>query len=119
MTPIKPTKENFSEEFSFSRGQYVGLCPKTYMAYNADDKSTKSGTKGIPHYINLSLDAFISQLYDHNDHRVKLTSLRLDNNQRMSKITQIKRGLSDLFCKFHVNDDQITCQPIKVNDNLL
>ena len=110
---------DFLEEFSFSRGQYVGLCPKTYIAYNADDKSTKSGTKGIPHYINLSLQAFLSQLYEHGDHKVTLTSLRLDNNRKMSKITQIKRGLSDLFCKFHVDDDQITCKPLKYNGNFL
>ena len=89
------------------------------MAYNADDKSTKSGTKGIPHYVNLSLDAFLSKLYDHGDHKVTLTSLRLDNQRRMSKITQIKKGLSDLFCKFHIENDQITCTPIKLNDQFL
>lgn len=89
------------------------------MAYNADDKSSKSGTKGIPHYVNLSLDAFLSQLYDHGDHKVTLTSLRLDNQRRMSKITQIKKGLSDLFCKFHVENDHITCTPIKLNGKFL
>ena len=89
------------------------------MAFNADDNSTKSGTKGIPHYVNLSLDAFLSQLYDHGDHKVTLTSLRLDNDRRMSKITQIKKGLSDLFCKFHVENDQITCTPIRIDGEFL
>ena len=89
------------------------------MAYNADDQSSKSGTKGIPHNMNLSLEAFRSQLYEHKHHKVSLTSLRLDNNQKMSKITQIKRGLSDLFCKFHVDNDQVTCTPLKENGKYL
>ena len=36
-------------EFGFSRGQFVALAPKTYMAYNADgteSQSVKLGTKG-------------------------------------------------------------------------
>ena len=90
-----------------------------YIAYDAEDKSTKTGTKGIPHNLNLSLAAFKSQLYDHRAHKVTLTSLRLDNNRQMSKITQIKKGLSDICCKFPIDHDQITCSPLKENGKFL
>ena len=89
------------------------------MAYNADDKTVKCGTKGIPHYVELTLDAFLSQLYDHGEHKVTLTSLRLDNNRQMAKITQIKKGLTDLYVKFPVDSDKITCTPLKEGGKFL
>ena len=68
---------------------------------------------------NIALDAFIAKLYGHNEHKVKLTSLRLDKNKVMSRISQIKKGLTDLFVKFPVHDDKITCSVLKLNDEYL
>ena len=109
-------------EFGFTRGQFVALAPKTYMAYNADkscDESVKLGTKGIPHSEQIDIEAFIDKLYAHGDHTVKLRSLRLDQNRVMSRIEQVKKGLTDIFVKFPVDEDMITCRPLKHDSKYL
>ena len=111
-----------SEEFSFTRGQFVALAPKTYMAFNSDPNAReriKCGTKGIPHSQNLCLEAFLSKLYSHNHHEVTIRSLRLNKDKIMSRITMIKSGLTDLVVKFPVADDMITCTPLCKNGNFL
>ena len=93
----------FVEEFSFRKGTFCALAPKTYCAYNSEDQTNKIGTKGIPHSLNLSLQAFLSKLYGQQAHTVKLTSLRLDNENRMSRITQIKKGLRQGLLLFKIS----------------
>ena len=78
------------------------------MAFNNEPNAlnpdaVKCGTKGIPHNQNLELEAFLGKLYGHADHKVKLTALRLDKHKVMSRITQIKKGLTDLFVKFNTS----------------
>ena len=112
------------EEFGFQNGQFVALAPKTYMSYNANPDTinpdkVKCGTKGIPHSQQIALEAFLSKLYGHTEHKVKLTSLRLDKDKVMSRISLIKRGLTDLFVKFPMADDQITCTPLKLDGHFV
>ena len=64
---------------------------------------------------HLELEAYLQKLYGNSSHHVTLRTLRLNRNQEMTRITQIKSGLSDLFVKFHLDDDGITCRPIKIN----
>ena len=111
-------------EFSLSRGHFIGLSPKCYFSYNADtsvtitDQVTKLGTKGVPHYHNLTLHNFIEKLYGQKDLKIQLRSLRLLGGS-MSRVHIDKRALSDLFCKFHISFDGITCTPLKLNDKYL
>ena len=67
----------------------------------------------------LELQAFLEKLYGSGSHHVTLRTLRLNRNQEMTRITQIKSGLSDIFWKFHLEDDGITCRPIKINGQYL
>ena len=74
---------------------------------------------GIPHSEKINIEAFIDKLYGHGEHTVKLRSLRLDQNRVMSRIEQIKKGLTDIFVKFPVDNDMITCRPLKQNMRIL
>ena len=114
--------KQIQEEFSFTKGQFVALAPKTYMAFNSDPNARdkmKCGTKGIPHSQKLCLEAFLSKLYSHNHHEVTIRSLRLNKDKVMSRITMIKSGLTDLVVKFPVADDMITCSPLCKNGKFL
>ena len=76
--------------------------------------------KGIPHRIPLELKNFREVLYGVcDDHNVQLSTLRLDKNRKMSRYTQHKQGLSDLYVKHHVQSDKITCKPISLNGKYL
>ena len=105
-------------EFSLSRGHFIGLSPKCYFCYNSDDLKTKLGTKGVPHYHNLQLSNFLDKLYGQKDLKIQLRSLRLLGGA-MSRTVQDKRALSDLFSKYHVSFDGITCTPLKLNNEYL
>lgn len=94
------------------------------MAFNSmpdavNPDQVKCGTKGIPHSQKIQLEAFLSKLYGHTDHKVKLTSLRLNKDKVMSRISLIKKGLTDLFVKFPLDDDKITCAPLKLDDHFV
>ena len=67
----------------------------------------------------LELEAYLQKLYGSTSHYVTLRALRLNRNQEMTRITQIKSGLSDIFVKFHLDDDGITCRPLKINGQYL
>ena len=108
----------FSEEFSFSRGTFVALAPKTYLAHNSDPNAkekVKCGTKGIPHSERITIDKFLDKLYNHTSHSVTLRSLRLNSDKVMSRISTHKKGLTDLCVKFPISDDMITCTPLTKN----
>ena len=102
-------------EFSLSQGHFIGLSPKCYFCYNSEDYKTKLGTKGVPHHYNLQLSNFLDKLYGQKDLKIQLRSLRLLGGA-MSRTVQDKRALSDLFSKFHIAFDGITCTPLKLNN---
>ena len=109
----------FLGEFQFTKGRFVALGPKTYHSINLETDEVKMGSKGIPHNENLRSEAFINVLFTNNSHYVTLRSLRLNKNREMSRITQRKKGLSDIFFKFPLDDDGITCRPLKLNEEFL
>jgi len=37
----------------------------------------------------------------------------------MARIETVKSGLSDIFVKFRVSDDHVTCSPLMKNDEIL
>ena len=49
---------------------------------------------------------------DDEKHTVSIRSLQLDKKRQMRTTELLKRGLSDIFYKFHVGTDKITCTPI-------
>ena len=44
---------------------------------------------------------------------------RLNKQKQMTYYQQHKKGLNNIFCKFHVQDDRITCKPLCKNNKLL
>ena len=112
----KPGK--LKKEFSMSKGHFVALSPKCYFTLNLEDGSTKKGAKGVPHHCKLEVQNFLDKLYGNLDHTVELRSLRMVNKD-MSRTIQSKKAISDLFCKFRVEDDRISCKPLTVNEKYL
>ena len=88
------------------------------MIYNDETDKLKRGAKGVPHNCKLTMQHFHEKLYKHQDHKVDVRSLRVIGGS-MSKVFQTKQSLSDLFAKFRVSDDAITCTPLKLNDEYL
>lgn len=105
-----------SEEYCFYKGRFIALSPKCYFAVNDEEgnekKKYKRGSKGIPHSEQLTMTNFVGQLYGQESHYVTLRTLRLNKEKKMSRFTIRKRGLNDIFLKFHVDDDAITCSPL-------
>ena len=97
----------------------VCLAPKTYYSYDADANKAKFGQKGIPHDKEYNIEAFLQKLYNNNSDHVYLRGLRLNADREMVRITQRKKGLSDIFTKFHLDDDAITCRPLKYKNKIL
>ena len=111
------------EEYVFYHGRFIALSPKCYFAVNYEElneaKKYKRGSKGIPHSWELKMEEFVDQLYGCENHHITLRSLRLNREKKMSRFTQRKRGLTDLFLKFNVADDAITCSPLTKKSKIL
>ena len=61
------------------------------------------------------MEAFLSTLLNptENQDLVHFESLRLNRDKQMARKEITKVGLSDIFTKMTVNDDKITCTPLK------
>ena len=81
----------------------------------------KRSTKGIPHSTNYKMEAFLSTLLNptENQDLVHFESLRLNRDKQMARKEITKVGLSDIFTKMTVNDDKITCTPLKRDGKFL
>ena len=77
------------------------------------------GSKGIPNSAELDLEGYLQTLYAKGSHHVTMRSLRLNSKREMARITFMKRGLSDIFLKFRLADDGITCLPLTLNNEYL
>ena len=115
---IQKFKTN-SGEFQFLKGRFVALGPKTYFSINLETRDVKMGSKGIPHTEALLLEDYLKMLYTNDSHYVTLRSLRLNRNREMARTTLQKRGLSNIFFKFPLGDDGITCTPLTRNNEYL
>ena len=100
------------------KGQFIALSPKCYMAYNEETEETKLGTKGVPRSSKLVLQNFLDKLYFGTSHCIEIRSLRMINN-RMARTRQTRTALSDLFLKFAVQNDRISCAPLCENGKIL
>ena len=77
------------------------------------------GSKGVPHSARLELDMFLKRLFNSEAHYEEFESLRLNKNKEMAKIKSTKSCLNDLFVKFRVDNDKVTCHPLKLNGKYL
>ena len=76
----------------------------------------KEAKKGIPYSFKLELQEFKEVLYGENfKHRVKVKSLRLDREKRMTRTTLQKSGLTDIHVKMRVEWDRVVCEPLTLD----
>ena len=101
-------------EFWFKKGEIISLSPKCYTAYDEENGSSKSGTKGVPGSCRLTLEDFRAKLYQNVPKIVDIRSLRQVSGQ-MARTTQRRTALNDLYCKFRVDSDRITCRALIEN----
>ena len=106
-------------EFQFTNGTFVALGPKSYFSLDEDSQDVKMGSKGIPHSARLTMNMYLETLYGKGSHYVEMRSLRLNRKRQMTRTTGTKRGLSDIFLKYRVADDGITCSPLMKNNEYL
>ena len=106
-------------EFQFTNGNFVALGPKSYFSLDEDSQDVKMGSKGIPHSARLTMDMYLETLYGKGSHYVEMRSLRLNRKRQMTRTTGTKRGLSDIFLKYRIADDGITCSPLMKNNEYL
>ena len=76
------------------------------------------GTKGLPQNVNVTIDDFKACLEKGTSFFVDIQTLTRKNNE-MSRVSVTKRGLSRIFTKFPVQDDGVTCDPLKINNEIL
>ena len=79
----------------------------------------KADAGGVRDFSFLKMTNFVEQLYGKESHYVTLRTLRLNKQKKMSRFTLRKRGLNDIFLKFNVDDDAITCTPLTKKSKVL
>lgn len=105
------------EEFSTSTGEMICLSPKCY--YASDESVKKFGTKGVPHTFNIDIEAMRDLLYENKNTDVYIQTLGLKKNE-MQRYETKKKALNAVFVKFFVDNDRITCHPLRdENDEYL
>ena len=76
------------------------------------------GSKGIPHHMKLQMQDYENALFTENAHYVQIKSLQLRDG-KMARTTTVKAGLCDIFVKYRLDEDGITCSPLSANGKLL
>ena len=101
-------------EFLFRRGRFCALSPKSYYAFNQDEEDSKTGYKGICHTEakKLNLQTYLDCLYGSTAKEIENRGFKLNKEKQLVYYEQKKRGLNNIFCKFRVQDDFITCKPL-------
>ena len=108
------------QEFLTFNGEMYALAPKTYFSYCPELNSTKDGRKGIPKSYPLTLKDFHATLYDNaKDEPVKINSLRLNNEKRMTRATINRKNLTNIHAKLAVQPDRVTCEPLRIKNKFL
>ena len=108
-------------EFFTRNGEMYALAPKTYISYCHLTKNSKDGRKGIPKSFPLTVKNFHDALYhpERNQERIKINSLRLNKRKAMGRCTLNRKSLSSIHCKLYVEDDNISCSPLKFENSYL
>ena len=96
----------------------MALSSKCYYAWNADTQSAKIGSKGVPRTSKLELKNFLDKLYHGSSMCAEIRTLKMYKNE-MIRSVQKRAALNDLFPKFHVDEDRITCTPLRRNGDYI
>ena len=110
-----------SVEFSFNKGRFIALSPKSYHAVCEDSGATKTGHKGVHHAEaeKLTNEIYASCLYENTIVNVISRELRRNEKQQMIYCEKNKLGLNPIFKKFRVQDDKISCLPLCKDGKIL
>ena len=79
----------------------------------------KNSYKGVPARSKLELEAFENALLRRETSKVRMDSLTMDRDRRMTRIQFEKVALSDVSMKLYVHEDHITCSPFKLNNEYI
>ena len=108
----------FLVEFDFKKGQFVALSSKCYFSWNDENQSSKIGSKGVPRSSKLELQNFLDKLYHNTSISANIHTLKMHNHE-MIRCLQRRSALNDLFPKFHMDSDRITCTPLRHNNQIV
>jgi len=108
-------------EFLTNNGEMISLAPKSYYAYCRDKDSSKDGRKGVPNWYPLDVEKYFRALYNDNEasNNVEVRSLRLNSEKQMTRTTTMRSGLTAIHVKLAVQNDRVTCKPLKVGNKFL
>jgi hypothetical protein len=115
------TPGKLKTEFSTGNGEMICLSPKSYYISCKDTNKTKDGRKGIPNWADLRLEDFYSTLYAQNNGTTmtEVCSLRVNNDRKMTRTSTLRTGLSAIHVKLKIDDDRVTCRPLKEGENYI
>ena len=83
-----------------------------------ESEDTKLGAKGCSNLGDLDIGIYLDKLYNHVSHKHQQRQLRLVDGQ-MSRTTCEKSSISDLFSKFRIASDMISCSPLTEDGEIL
>ena len=111
-------------EFLFRTGRFAAPSCKCYYAFNSDKNAkdkVKSGFKGVCQVEarKLSLESYLISLYGFENYKAVNRGFTLNQEKQMTYYEQEKDGLNNIFCKFQVQSDGITCKPLRRNNEIL
>lgn len=95
------------------------MSPKCYFSLDTTNDDVKMGSKGVPYTAKLELQMYLNRLYNSEAHYAEFESLRLNKDKQMARIKTTKSCLNDLFVKFQISYDKVTCHPLKINGKYL
>ena len=105
-------------EFHFQKGHFVALSSKCYYAFDEENGTSKIGSKGVPRSSKLEVKNFLDKLYDDKSVCAEIRSLKLHDNE-MIRCVQKRSALNALFSKFQIDNDRITCTPLRQNNEII
>lgn len=68
---------------------------------------------GVPREVELTEAAYKSALFSGTAIDVPVNRFHVNSDRKMTRIEQYKRGISDSCTKVFVENDKITCTPLK------
>ena len=107
-------------EEEIDQGSFVGLSPKCYSLVgstfeNGNEKmKNKKAHKGIHRETLLDHEDFLNCLYQDKSISKDQFSFRIQNkSKQIDLIKSHKIALNSTYCKFFVENDKVTCTPLK------
>ena len=77
--------------------------------------------KGVCHAEGkrLTLDHFVNSLNNGSEFLTTLRGFKQNSRNQMKYYEMTKSGLNPVFIKFEVDDDLISCKPLKINNEYM